>query len=240
MQKYKVMMVPILIAGIIQFSYAAEPNNAELKAFAMQRFHTDFDTQNAKSKEQISAQYLQNTKLSQKIQKGVMKDDPELKVATQLLTVELWAKRYLANTKVSEETLQNMFTKLNPVVNTQYKIQSLVLKDELTSEMLLKSLSDKKNIDKELDKFAQENGQKVFISGLVDSNKFDPSMQKLLSSRTKGEVFKFQLSNKQWQVVWVEDHRPSRSATFEESKEKLTMIAKQKILDDEIKKILGK
>lgn len=229
-----------LISGFINFSNATELNQSELKAFASQRYHVDYDLQNLKTKLDIQTQYDLNKHLSQKLLDGAMKGNVEYKVAAQMLVVEKWMKNFMQNAKVSNDKLQEMFVRLKPTVNGQYKVRSVILTKEADADLLLKTISSGSEVGKLMDEFGQKFQSKVFVSELTDSNRFDTALQILLSSRNKGESFKFQTKNKQWQVLWIEEYIASRPASFEESKEKLTLLAKQKMLDEEMKKILGK
>ena len=78
-------------------------NKAELSSFAAQKYKVNFDAQTEQSKQEIAGAYKQTELLSNILANSVMKNDQDLKVATQIATIEIWAQKYMQSISVAWE-----------------------------------------------------------------------------------------------------------------------------------------
>lgn len=244
--KKRLIMAGMLALGTL---YAEEItiNQAELQAFAAQKFRVDFNAQTDKSKADIANEFLQNAKLGDVLLTGPIKEDVDFKIAQRQIAIDIWAQKFMLNANVDNETIKALYEKYQPKTPASYKIRNILVKTESKADSIIKSLSGTKDSLKRIEKFKElvKSESEDLVSrknegdaGWMDLNRFDTSIQTALKDKTKNDIIKAQVKDIGWQVLLIEDHKAERKASFEEAKAQLTMIAKQELLNQEIKKIL--
>lgn len=217
----------------------------ELVSYTAQKYRLDLNAQTDKSKQDLVNEYAQTVKLSDKIS-ATMKDDVDLKVATRLMTVEIWAQKFMASVNPTESELKKIYDVQKPQVEARYNLRNILIKDEASADKMLKSLNSLSG-DKKTSKFKElaKNESEDFTSrnnegslGWVDTNKLDKSIQEKLTDKKKGDIVKVNVSNIGWQLLLIEEYQPKRGATFDEAKQVLINIAKQEALSKEIDKLI--
>lgn len=220
-------------------------NTQELSSYVAQKYRVDLNAQTDKAKEDLAAEYSKTIKLSDNIA-SKLKDDMDFKIATRLISIEIWAQKFMANINPTDSELKNIYTLQKPQVEPRYNLSNILLKDEASADKILKSLNglDK---DKKLTKFKElvKTNSEDFVSrnnegslGWIDTNKLDKNIQDKLNGTKKGDLVKVNVPNIGWQVLFVEEYQPKRDATFDEAKQLLVNLAKQEALNKEIEKIL--
>lgn len=220
----------------------------EVISYAAQKYRVDYNTQSDKIKQDILEEYKNNLKLVSVIDKDV-KNMLDLKISTNIIKVELWAKKYMQEHNPTEAELKKLYIEQKPKIETSYKLRHILLKDEVIADKFLEQLNAEKNDEKKLLKFTElaknesidfttkEKGGEI---GFVDQRKLDVKVQDILKDKKKEDIVKIIMPNNSVQLVYIEDIEIPKDATFEESKEALTAYYKQKALNDEIEKILKK
>ena len=69
-------------------------------------------------------------------------------------------------------------------------------------------------------------------------NKLDKNVQDKIKDKKANDIFKVKVENIGWQIIYIEDFKPAKKATFEESKKLLTNLAKQQLMVKEIDNLL--
>lgn len=223
-------------------------NQVEVEAYSLQKHRVNFQAQTDKSKQDIINEYLQTSKLADHLTKGMMQNDADLKVATKMLTIEIWAQKFMANINPSDEEIKKLYEKEKPKVPSRYNLRNILVKEEATADKLLKLLNNTKEKSKKLEKFKElvksdsldiTTKSKGGAIGFVEENKLDKTIQTLLYGKKSGEIVKLNMPNIGWQLFYIEEYQESREANFEESKQFLINGMKQKRLGEEIDTILG-
>lgn len=240
----------LCLAGLLSVSVYAEDikvNEAELISYAAQKHRVDFKAQTDKSKNDIANEFVQNAKLGDTLLSGSIKEDPDFRVASRQIAIDIWAQKFMLNAQISEETLQELYKKYNPKMAPSYKLRNILVKNESDADKLMKSLAGTKGKEKQLEKFKQlvQSDSEDFVSrnnagdlGWVEVSKMDPSIQAALKDKKNGDIVKAAVAKIGIQVLLIEEVKEQRLATFEEAKPTLTQLAKQELLNIEIKKIL--
>lgn len=244
----KAILLSALLIGNQMFGQEEKLDIKEVISYAAQKYKVDYNTQSDKIKQDMLEEYKNNLKLVSAIDKDV-KNMVDLKTTTNILKVELWAKKYMIEHNPTEAELKKLYLEQKPKIETRYKLRHMLLKDEVIADKLLEQLNAEKNDEKKLSKFTElaknesidfttkEKGGEI---GFVDQRKLDVKVQDILKDKKKEDVVKIIMPNNSVQLVYIEDIEVPKDATFEESKEALTAYYKQKALNDEIEKILKK
>ena len=222
-------------------------NQVEVESYALQKHRVNFQGQTDKSKQDIVNEYLQTSKIAEYLASGMMQNDVDLKVATKMMTIEIWAQKFMANVNPSDDEIKKLYELEKPKVNSRYNLRNILVKDESSADKLLKTLNTIKDKTKKLEKFKElaksesldiTTKSKEGVIGFVDEGKLDKSMQELLKGKTSSDIVKLDMPNIGWQLFLVEEYQPSRNATLEEAKQFLTNALRQKALGEQIDKIL--
>ena len=235
--------------GLNAFADDTSINQAELQAFAAQKFHVDFNAQTDKSKADITKEFVQSAKLGDALLNGVMKNDIDFKIAQRQIATEIWAQKFLASAKVDDTAVKALYDKYQPKTAPAYKLRNILVNSEAKADTLIKTLSKIKDSSKRLAKFKEfvktesediQTRQKEGNIDWINLSKLDVSIQTALKGKKNSDLAKAGIKNIGWQILLVEDTKPEHQASFQEAAPQLTMIAKRELLNQEIKKILEK
>jgi hypothetical protein len=222
-------------------------NQVEVESYSLQKHRVNFQAQTDKSKQDIVNEYLQTSKIAEYLSRGMMQHDVDLQVATKMMTIEIWAQKFMANVNPSEDEIKKLYETEKPKINSRYNLRNILVKDEASADKLLKTLSGIKDKTKKLDKFKEfvksesldiTTKSKEGVIGFVDEAKLDKTMQELLKGKKDDEIVKFNMPNIGWQLFYIEEYQGSRNASLDEAKQFLTNALRQKALGNEIEKIL--
>lgn len=220
-------------------------NIQEVASYAFQKYRVDFNAQTDKSKQDIVNEYAQTMQLSSLIADAI-KDDIDIKVATKVLSIDIWAQKYMASINPSDDELKKIYAEQQPKTAPRYNLRNILTKDETTAEKLIKQITPNKDKAKQLAKFKElVKTESIDIAtktkdgqiGFVDSNKLDKGLQEALKDKNSGDIVKVNMPNIGTQVILVEEYQPQRVATLEEAKQVLINIARQDALKNEIARL---
>jgi parvulin-like peptidyl-prolyl isomerase len=235
-----------LLTTLSSITFADE--TAELQAFAAQRFHVDYSAQKDEAKTEITKQYTQMKELADALlTKGTLKNDTDFLVAQKGLVVEIWAQKFIKDANVSEADVKGLYEKFQPQTVPSYKLDNILVKTEKEATSILKNIEKGKTQAIRLAKF-KEIAKKDSIDmqtrakggeiDWIEINKVSPQIQTALKDKTINDIIKVEMPNVGWQILYVENIKAAHKASFEESKGQLTMLAKQQLLEAEVKKII--
>ena len=237
-----------MVASMVLSLNAQETiNGAKLQSFTAQKHRVDFNAQTQTSKNDILDDYVKTIKLSDKILKGTLKNDPDFEIANRLLAINIWAQKAIKDTKISDRKLKKLYKKHAPMIEARYELRNILLKSESQANKLEKSLTkitSKSKRRKEFKRLVQKNSEDFTTRknagalGWIDQNKLNPVMKDALKGKKSNDIVKVYVENIGWQVILVENYQASKKATLEESKAVLTNLAKQEILSKKIKEML--
>ena len=65
----------------------------EVTSYTAQKHKVDFNKQESKTKESLEKEYQRSEKLAQILENGKMKNDIDLKVAKDIVTIDIWSNK---------------------------------------------------------------------------------------------------------------------------------------------------
>ncbi len=235
-------MKKVLLSLVVPFALyvsAAEVSSAELKSFTAQKYRVDYDKQTAENKEKLKKEYTNTLKLSNAI-KSEVANDVDYKVATDLISLNIWSQKFIQNYKVSDDKLKELYSKEKPKTVNKYKLSNILVSSEAKAKEIAQKISKKSSKIDEFKKQVSLNSQDFITNkkggsiGWMEIQNLDKNIQAQIKDKKANDILIAEVKNVGWQVLFVEDFKPARDATFEEAKETLTRLAKQQAL---IKKI---
>lgn len=221
-------------------------NLEEVKSYTIQKYKVNFNTQTDKSKQDISSEYLRVANISNAIANSI-KDDVDIQVASKIVSIDIWANKYMATINPSDEQLKKLYETQSPKVSPRYNLRNILLKDATTADKLIKTLNSIKDKSKKLDKFKElvksysidiATKNKDGVIGFIDTNKLDKKIQEKLKDKKASDIIKVDIANIGIQILYIEEYQSERKATFEESKQLLVKLARQEALNLEINRLL--
>lgn len=242
----KILFSLVAIISLSTQSFCVDISNKELISFAAQKYQVDFDTQTQENKDKLKTEYEEILKFVNLVSKDV-KDNVNLKVATALTTFNVWTQEYMIKTEISDATLKEMYEKEEPKTIPTYKLSNILVNNEKTADKIIAELKKIKDKNKVFDEFKKEvaKSSQDFITnknkgsiGWIQIDKLDKNIQDKLKDKKANDIFKVKVENIGWQIIYIEDFKATKKATFEESKELLTNLAKQQELIKEIDNLL--
>ena len=236
-----------LSLGSFLFCVNLYSNQNEITSYSNLKYQADFDKQSPKLKESISSEYLRVKKIATILQNQQMKNDIDLKVAKDLLIVDIWTNKFLNSYKPSQAELQELFKIEQPRVVAKYELRNILVSYEENANKIINSLNSAKNLKAKQESFIKyvksvsndlASKQKDGLTDLVDINKLNPEVRNALKDKKEGDIIKVNLKDVGTQIILIEKFIPEKEASFEESKEALINLAKRKALIKEIDLLL--
>ena len=224
---------------------AADVNQNELNSFTAQKYRVDFNAQTSENKDKLKKEYEDTMKIVSQISKDV-KDEADLKAAINLITLNVWSQKYVQNLKISDETLKDLYAKEKPKTVPTYSLYNILVSSEKKAKEILANIEKlpKETRLSEFKKQVKANSQD-FISnkkegnmGWIEIQQLDNGIQEKIKDKKKNDLIVSKVENIGWQVILIDDYKPIREVSFEESKEFLTNLAKQQELVKKIDSML--
>lgn len=237
-------MKKVLLSLVVPFALyvsASEVSMAEVKSFTVQKYRVDYDKQTPENKQKLKNEYQSIVKLSNAIQKNIQ-NDVDYGVATKLTALNIWSQKYIQNVKISDDALLELYSKQKPKTVDKYRLSNILVSSEEKANEIAKRISEKSEKER-LESFKKEvlaNSQDFTTNkkggsiGVMEIQNLDANIQTQIKNKNANDIVVAEVKNVGWQVLLIEEYQPAREATFKESKEVLTRLAKQQAL---IKKI---
>jgi hypothetical protein len=239
-------MKKIVLSLIIPFLInAGDISQGELSSFAAQKYKIDYKTQNKENKDKLKKEYEDTIKVSTQISNDI-KNDIDYNVAKKILAINVWTQKYAQNLKISNDTLEELYAKEKPKTVPIYNLYNILVSDKKKADEIYVNL---KKLPKEsrLKEFKKQVNLKSqdFISnkkegniGWIEIQKLDKNIQEKIKDKIKNDMFISEVENIGYQIILINDFKPIRDVSFDESKEFLIKLAKKQELIKKIQSML--
>lgn len=168
------------------------------------------------------------------------------KIAKALLDMNVWTQKYAKNLKISDTTLKELYIKEKPKTIPTYNLYNILVSDKKKADEIY-TLIEKLPKEKRLVEFKKQvklNSQD-FISnkkegniGWIEIQQLDKNTQEKIKDKKINDLVLSNVENIGYQIILIDDYKPVRELSFEESKEFLTNLAKQQELLEKIDSLL--
>ena len=219
----------------------------EVTSYTAQKHKVDFNKQESKTKESLEKEYQRSEKLAQILENGKMKNDIDLKVAKDIVTIDIWSNKFLNSYQPSQTELQELFKAEKPRVVAKYELRNILVTYEENANKIMNTLINSKTFKDKQETFIKyvksvsndlASKQKDGLIDLVDVNKLNAEIKVALKDKKEGDIVKVSLKDVGTQIILIEKYLPEKDATFEEAKDALINLAKRKALVKEIELLL--
>ena len=219
----------------------------EVTSYTAQKHKVDFNKQESKTKESLEKEYQRSEKLAQILENGKMKNDIDLKVAKDIVTIDIWSNKFLNSYQPSQTELQELFKAEKPRVVAKYELRNILVTYEENANKIMNTLINSKTFKDKQETFIKyvksvsndlASKQKDGLIDLVDVNKLNAEIKVALKEKKEGDIVKVSLKDVGTQIILIEKYLPEKDATFEEAKGALINLAKRKALVKEIELLL--
>ena len=219
----------------------------EVTSYTAQKHKVDFNKQESKTKESLEKEYQRTEKLAQILENGKMKNDIDLKVAKDIVTIDIWSNKFLNSYQPSQTELQELFKAEKPRVVAKYELRNILVTYEENANKIMNTLINSKTFKDKQETFIKyvksvsndlASKQKDGLIDLVDVNKLNAEIKVALKDKKEGDIVKVSLKDVGTQIILIEKYLPEKDATFEEAKGALINLAKRKALVKEIELLL--
>jgi parvulin-like peptidyl-prolyl isomerase len=243
-------MKKIALFLIIPFVLSLNANDlfqSELVSFTAQKYRVDYNTQTQENKDKLKKDYETTLKLVSAVSSEI-KDDVDLKIATNLTALNIWSQKYAQNLKISDETLRELYIKEKPKSVPTYNLYNILVNDEKKAKDIFTKL-EKTSKDVRLKEFKKQVGansqdfstiKKEGNIGWIEVQKLDKNIQENIKDKNINDLILVKVENIGWQIILIDDFKPIRDVSFDESKEFLTNLIKQQELIKKIDSLLIK
>ena len=242
MKKFTALFLCSILFNINLFS-----DEKEVASYTAQKHKVDFYKQEAKVKEALAKEYDTVVKLSQNLEKDIMKNDINLRTAKNILTVDIWSEKFLRSYVPTDMELKELYKAEKPRVVAKYELRNILVTYEENADKIIAALNKSKTKTDKKDSFIKyvksvsndvASKQNDGLTELVDENKLNPQIKAALKDKKEGDIIKVNIKDIGTQILYVEKYIPEKIATFEESKGALENLAKRKALTKQMEIIL--
>ena len=223
--------------------YANE--NKEINLYTIYKYKADYNKLSNDQQSKINKEYKELQKLSNKVQNKI-KQISIYKVKNNISIFETWSNKFLNEYKPKEKELKTIYSKNSFNTSPEYKLKTLTLKNEKRAQSILKQLQAKKtkkdrirlfNIFVKKDSIDKTTKSKQGNLGWINQSKLLPKIRQEIVKLKVNDVMTLVIKDN-IQILYLEDIKKPRKASFNEAKALLVKIAKQQALKKEIEKIV--
>ncbi|WP_198306184.1 peptidylprolyl isomerase [Arcobacter vandammei] len=215
----------------------------EISSFTAIKYKADFSKQEHKTQQAIVNEYSSLKKLAKTIEAKDLKGDADFEVSKNLLLIDIWSKKFLQSYIPTNEELQKLYLEQKPSVVAKYELRNILVSYEKNADMILEKLNLINNQKEKKDSFIKyvksvsndnisKNNQG--LSPIVDENRLNPQIKEALAGKKEGDIIKVNVKDLGTQIIYIEKYIPQKEASFEESKDALTELAKKIALNRQI------
>lgn len=242
MKKFIALFLCSVLFNINLFS-----DEKEVASYTAQKHKVDFYKQEANVKEALIKEYDTVVKLSQNLEKNIMKNDINLKTAKSILTVDIWSEKFLRSYIPSDAELKELYKAEKPRVVAKYELRNILVTYEENADKIISALNKAKTKKDKQESFIKyvksvsndlASKQKDGLTDLVDANKLNSEIKTALKDKNEGDIVKVNLKDVGTQIIFIERYIPEKDASFQESEEALINLAKRKALVKEMDLLL--
>ncbi|PUE63917.1 peptidylprolyl isomerase [Arcobacter caeni] len=238
MKKFTALLLCSILFNINLFS-----DEKEVASYTAQKHKVDFYKQEAKVKEALVKEYDTVVKLSQNLEKDIMKNDINLRTAKNILTVDIWSEKFLRSYVPTDMELKELFKAEKPRVVAKYELRNILVTYEENADKIIAALNKSKTKKDKQESFIKyvksvsndlASKQKDGLTDLVDVNKLNIEIKTALKDKNEGDIVKVNLKDVGTQIIFIEKFIPEKDASYEESEDALINLAKRKALAKEM------
>lgn len=242
MKKFTALFLCSILFNINLFS-----DEKEVASYTAQKHKVDFHKQEAKVKEALTKEYDTIVKLSQNLEKDIMKNDINLRTAKNILTVDIWSEKFLRSYVPTDTELKELYKAEKPRVVAKYELRNILVTYEENADKIIAALNKSKNKKDKEESFIKyvksvsndlASKQKDGLTDLVDVNKLNIEIKIALKDKNEGDIVKVNLKDVGTQIIFIEKFIPEKDASYIESEEALINLAKRKALVKEMDLLL--
>ena len=242
MKKFTALFLCSILFNINLFS-----DEKEVASYTAQKHKVDFYKQEAKVKEALTKEYDTVVKLSQNLEKDIMKNDINLRTAKNILTVDIWSEKFLRSYVPTDTELKELYKADNPWIVAKYELRNILVTYEENADKIIAALNKSKNQKDKQESFIKyvksvsndlASKQKDGVTDLVDVNKLNIEIKTALKDKNEGDIIKVNLKDVGTQIIFIEKFIPEKDASYIESEEALINLAKRKALAKEMDLLL--
>ena len=242
MKKLTALFLCSILFNINLFS-----DEKEVASYTAQKHKVDFYKQEAKVKEALTKEYDTVVKLSQNLEKDIMKNDINLRTAKNILTVDIWSEKFLRSYVPTDTELKELYKAEKPRVVAKYELRNILVTYEENADKIIAALNKSKNKKDKEESFIKyvksvsndlASKQKDGLTDLVDVNKLNIEVITALKDKDEGDIVKVNLKDVGTQIIFIEKFIPEKDASYIESEEALINLAKRKALVKEMDLLL--
>lgn len=242
MKKFTALFLCSILFNINLFS-----DEKEVASYTAQKHKVDFYKQEAKVKEALMKEYDTVVKLSQNLEKDIMKNDINLRTAKNILTVDIWSEKFLRSYVPTDTELKELYKAEKPRVVAKYELRNILVTYEENADKIIAALNRLKNKKDKQESFIKyvksvsndlASKQKDGLTDLVDVNKLNIEIITALKDKNEGDIVKVNLKDVGTQIIFIEKFIPEKDASYIESEEALVNLAKRKALVKEMDLLL--
>ena len=236
----------VLSLALSLLIFAGNVDQNELISYTTQKYKVDYNSQSQENKDKLKKEFDDNQKLFNAITNDI-KNDTDYKVAKSLLAINIWSQKYAQNIKVTDEALKELYIKEKPKNKESYNIYNILLNDKQKAEDILvfmQKITDKTARLNEFKKQVNLNS-KDFISskkegnvGWIEIQQLDKNIQEKIKDKKINDIFLVEMGNTGYQIILIDDFKPSKELSFEESKEFLKQYIKRQELIKKIQSLI--
>ena len=242
MKKFTALFLCSILFNINLFS-----DEKEVASYTAQKHKVDFYKQEAKVKEALTKEYDTVVKLSQNLEKDIMKNDINLRTAKNILTVDIWSEKFLRSYVPTDTELKELYKAEKPRIVAKYELRNILVTYEENADKIIAALNRLKNKKDKQESFIKyvksvsndlASKQKDGLTDLVDVNKLNIEVITALKDKNEGDIIKVNLKDVGTQIIFIEKFIPEKDASYIESEEALINLAKRKALAKEMDLLL--
>ena len=242
MKKFTALFLCSILFNINLFS-----DEKEVASYTAQKHKVDFYKQEAKVKEALTKEYDTVVKLSQNLEKDIMKNDINLRTAKNILTVDIWSEKFLRSYVPTDTELKELYKAEKPRIVAKYELRNILVTYEENADKIIAALNKSKNQKDKQESFIKyvksvsndlASKQKDGLTDLVDVNKLNIEIKTALKDKNEGDIIKVNLKDVGTQIIFIEKFIPEKDASYVESEEALINLAKRKALAKEMDLLL--
>ena len=177
MKKFTALFLCSILFNINLFS-----DEKEVASYTAQKHKVDFYKQEAKVKEALTKEYDTVVKLSQNLEKDIMKNDINLRTAKNILTVDIWSEKFLRSYVPTDTELKELYKAEKPRIVAKYELRNILVTYEENADKIIAALNRLKNKKDKQESFIKyvksvsndlASKQKDGLTDLVDVNKLN-------------------------------------------------------------------
>lgn len=239
---FKVVKNLFLFGLLLSISlFAAED---EVVSYSSLKYKIEYDKQDKKLKDSLNDEYLRVKKIAQILESNVMKNDLDLEVAKNVLTVDIWTNKFMQNYKPTLSELEELYKLEKPRVVGKYELRNILVAYEKNADRIINMLNATENKQETFIKYVRSvsndiaSKQNNGLTALVDENKLNSQIKEALKDKKEGDIIKVNIKDIGTQIILIEKYIPEKEASFQEAKDALINLAKRKALTKEIESLL--